>query len=96
MPGVSPDIIDLDLLISDRPEVISSQQTSKVEPMLFYRWATVCDAGPTLNQHWVIFSVFWDFVCDQVATFRVCCLRLSVEVKIFSQCGLNIEMSGVY
>ena len=29
-----------------------SQQARDVEPMLVQCWATVCDAGPTLNQHW--------------------------------------------
>ena len=28
-----------------------SQQTQDVESMLVYRWSTVCDVGPTLNQH---------------------------------------------
>ena len=29
------------------------QQTRDIYPMLFQCWATVFDAGPTLNQHWV-------------------------------------------
>ena len=28
------------------------QQTRGIEPMLFKRWATVYNAGPTLKQHW--------------------------------------------
>ena len=32
---------------------ISSYQAHDVEPMLLYCWATVCDAGPTLSQHWL-------------------------------------------
>ena len=31
-----------------------SQKTPGVEPMLVKCWATVCDAGPALNQHWLI------------------------------------------
>ena len=29
---------------------LTSQQIRNVEPMLVYRWASVADAGPTLNQ----------------------------------------------
>ena len=30
--------------------------------MLVYCWATVCDAGPTLNQHWGYLSCWLDIV----------------------------------
>ena len=30
-----------------------------VEPMLFWCWPIVCDAGPTLNQHWLRVCVCW-------------------------------------
>ena len=34
------------------------KQTRGVNPVLVYCWAGVVDAGPTLNQHWVIASCF--------------------------------------
>ena len=30
------------------------QKTRAAEPMLGKCWPTVCDAGPTLTQHWLI------------------------------------------
>ena len=30
-----------------------TRQTGDARPMLVYCWATVCDGGPTVNQHWV-------------------------------------------
>ena len=30
-----------------------AQQTRGIHPMVFQSWHTVCDAGPTLKQHWV-------------------------------------------
>ena len=30
----------------------AAQQTTAVQPMLVWRWSTVCDGGPTLNRHW--------------------------------------------
>ena len=30
----------------------SPQKAQNVDPLLIYCWSTVCDAGPTLNQHW--------------------------------------------
>ena len=40
----------------------SPQQTPDVESVLVQCWATVCDAGPALNQHWLnayYLSVIW-------------------------------------
>ena len=31
-----------------------SRKTTHAQPMLVQCWATVCDGGPTLNQHWFI------------------------------------------
>ena len=36
----------------------NSHSNGPIEPMLVSCWSTVCDAGPTLNQHW--FNVCWD------------------------------------
>ena len=30
---------------------VSRETTAGIHPMLFYRWSTVCDAGPTLKRH---------------------------------------------
>ena len=35
-----------------------SQQTRDVGPVLFYCWDSVCDAGPTVKQHWLCALVF--------------------------------------
>ena len=32
--------------------LLPSQQTRGIHPMLFQYWSTVFDAGPTLKQHW--------------------------------------------
>ena len=42
-------------------QTAASHRTRDVEPMLFQCWPTVCDAGPTLNQHWTILCllVWW-------------------------------------
>ena len=32
------------------------QKTRAAEPMLSKCWSTVCDAGPTITQHWLIVS----------------------------------------
>ena len=37
----------------------SSQQTRYVDPMLFYCWSSVADAGPALKQHWINISCLW-------------------------------------
>ena len=29
------------------------KQTRNAHPVLVYCWASVCDAGPTINQHWM-------------------------------------------
>ena len=29
------------------------QKTRGVDPVLFHSWGSVCDAGPTMKQHWV-------------------------------------------
>ena len=29
-----------------------TQQTRNIDPMLLLCWLNVCDAGPTLHQHW--------------------------------------------
>ena len=31
----------------------ADQRTRRIDPMLVLCWTTVCDAGPTWNQHWV-------------------------------------------
>ena len=41
------------LLKFSRDSSPTNQQTRNIEPMLVYRWATVCDVGLTLSQHWV-------------------------------------------
>ena len=33
--------------------VLDTQQTRYIDPVLGQCWATVCDGGPTLTQHWV-------------------------------------------
>ena len=35
-----------------------AQQTQHVGPMLFYRWASVADGGPTVKQYWTEFLCF--------------------------------------
>ena len=37
-----------------------SQQAQVFDPVLIYRWLTVLNCGPTLNQHWVTSPVCWD------------------------------------
>ena len=39
------------LLSAGKDQTKTSQQTGGIEPMLVSCWSTVCDAGPTLNQH---------------------------------------------
>ena len=34
-------------------QVPTRNQTRDGHPMMVWRWSRVCDAGPTLNQHWV-------------------------------------------
>ena len=36
----------------------SSRKTRGVDPMLFYCWTSVVDAGPALNQHWLNVTCF--------------------------------------
>ena len=38
---------------------VITQQTGDVEPMLVWCWASVCDAGPPLHQHWFKSCVCW-------------------------------------
>ena len=38
--------------MSDNRAIVP-HETQDVEPMLIQCWVTVCDVGPTLNQHWV-------------------------------------------
>ena len=39
--------------------------------MLIYCWATVCDAGPTINQHWVkVLCFFWDYTARAAGKCR--------------------------
>ena len=38
--------------------IILSRHTQDVEPMLVLCWPTVYDAGPTMNQYWVMYCVF--------------------------------------
>ena len=40
------------------------QQTQDVESTLVYRWSTVYDAEPTLNQHWSNACVCWVMYCS--------------------------------
>ena len=35
-------------------------QAHGIQPMLVECWASIVDAGPTFNQHWLIFRVCWD------------------------------------
>ena len=45
-----------DMVISSRSHFVPrwhSQKKRDARPMLVQCWATVCDAGPTLKQHWV-------------------------------------------
>ena len=36
-------------------DLLIPQTMGVVNPMLVYCWSTVCDAGPKLNQHWLVF-----------------------------------------
>ena len=42
----------------------SQAKVRGVHPMLFQCWASVCDAGPTLKQHWVNVPFFLGEGCD--------------------------------
>ena len=55
---------------------LRAQQTRDYEPVLFYCWSTVCDAGPTLKQHWLNISclLVWnmwleDWICGKKMMF---------------------------
>ena len=39
---------------------MGAQQTRYIDPMLFQCWSSVADGGPTLKQHWVNVSCWWD------------------------------------
>ena len=41
-----------------------SQQKRDIDTMLIKCWATIYNAGPAINQHWVNFS--WLLGCDYV------------------------------
>ena len=40
-------------------DCVFSQKTRVTDPLLVYCWSTVHNAGPTLNQHWMIVSFCW-------------------------------------
>ena len=46
-PGIIPTVLKSPMLLA------IMQQTRDIAPMLFERWATVYDAGPTLKQHFL-------------------------------------------
>ena len=43
---------------------MTSQQTQHINPMLVWCWASVVNAGPTLDCHWVQFLPFAGFICQ--------------------------------
>ena len=52
------------------PAVTYTKSSQYTDPILVQCWATVCDAGPTLNQHWVsvlVYCVCWRIIaCIEV------------------------------
>ena len=55
--------------------------------VLIWSWTTVCDAGPTLNQHWIIVYVVWTAVTiwtsDEPTYYRS-------KHEAFTQCCFNV------
>ena len=50
------------VILTDDEALMDSQQLSDINPILIYCWPSVCDAGPTIKQHWEIVSckLGWD------------------------------------
>ena len=57
--------------------IVPSQQTHDVDPMLAYCWSNVCDAVPTLIQHWVIIHM----------SAGICIVWFGVQYVIISRIG---------
>ena len=68
---------------------VSSQQTQKIDPMLFQCWSTVYDAGPTLKQHWIKFCV-----CLMLSWRTPWCFsHWSIHIDQLSACSLTSHLS---
>ena len=64
---ITPDLVSefpLDgVFLTESGRVLVSHQKGDVDPMLVYCWASVSDAGPTLNQHSVSVSCLPECLC---------------------------------
>ena len=64
---------------------LPSKQTRDADPMLVYCWASVEDAGPTLNQRWVNISC-WLNVAQTIYIYK---LGLD-PFLLLTQCWANV------
>ena len=72
---------------------VASHQSGDIEPMLVLSWPTVCDAGPTINQHCVNVLCLKYIVCYEYKWYHYVVLMSAAvvhDVPAFSQHWVDI------
>ena len=63
---------------------VASQRLRYTDPTLVQCWTSVCDAGPTLNQHWVTASCLLGYRQGGIAAWRVPPRLIHISQQIHS------------